>query len=192
MNASNSSLGLNHSNNVNECATLRRGVKFTLGAVLLHTSVACALAFGVAGAAQAQKPAEKKEAPAQLKADPLAGDVWHAMGGTWPGTMVFNGSTKKVVLTPVGAEPLHASYVVSNVVVKGKGATGSLRMTNAAGQVVEASFSLTDAKNMNLRFAAGQRDETYVRMTPAEEEAEKARLVRMLEDKRKAADILKR
>lgn len=162
---------------------------------MLHISLACSLVFGVAAAAQAAdapKVAATKQAVAKSSADPLSGDVWHAMGGTWPGTIVFNATTKKVVLTPVGADAIEASYVLSNLVVKGKATTGNLRMTNAVGQVVEATFKLSDAKNMNLRFAAGQRDETYVRLTPAEEEAEKARLVRMLEDKRKAADILKR
>ncbi|KVP16926.1 hypothetical protein WJ84_01240 [Burkholderia ubonensis] len=117
--------------------------------------------------------------------DPLAGDIWHAVNGTWPGTIVFDGAKKNVTLTPVGATPMQATYTYTvkpsstdNVV------EGTLRMTNSAKQVSESTFRIAGNKELTLTFAGGPRPEQYVRMTPQEEEAEKARLQKMISEGR--------
>lgn len=154
----------------------RLGASFTLAAVV----------FGLGGSiAQAADAPAKKTAVASVKADPLKGDVWHAINGTWPGTLVFDGKTKKVVLTPVGAQAIQATYEVTKLEKKGAETNGALNMTSADGkQIVTATFTLKDNKNMSLRFANGQRDETYVRMNPVEEAAEKAKLLKLIEQKK--------
>jgi hypothetical protein len=115
--------------------------------------------------------------------DPFAGDTWHAVDGTWPGTLVFVGDKKAVTLSPVGATPMQATYTYtvkpsSTGVVEGK-----LRMTNAAKQVSDSAFRI-EGKKLTLMYADGQRPEQYVRMTAQEEEAEKARLQKMISEGR--------
>jgi len=143
---------------------------------------------GAQAAAPATKPAA---APTPVlgkivQKDPLAGDTWHgdASAGTWPGTLVFDGSKKAVTLAPVGATPMEATYTYTvkpsstNQVVE-----GTLRMTNSAKQVSDSTFHI-EGKKLTLIFAGGQRPEQYVRMTPKEEEAEKARLQKMISEGR--------
>lgn len=176
-------------------------MSFTLRPSNIHTLIAAAvLAISVgaahASAASAPAPAVKASAakstakparaPSVLRADPLAGDAWHAMGSTWPGTLTFDGKSKKVVLTPVGAQAIQATYVVSDTATKGNKTTGSLKMTRDTGESVTATFEVI-GRSMALRYTAGQRDETYTQMSKAEEEAEKARLVKMLEERRNQA-----
>lgn len=116
------------------------------------------------------------------QADPFAGDTWHAMEGSWPGSIKFDGKEKKVVLEPLGSEPIHASYAytlkpVPNAKRSDKKAVsavveGKLTMTTADGQVSQSDFQMENAKILTLTFAAGQKPERYQRMTKAEEQAE--------------------
>jgi uncharacterized protein YxeA len=116
--------------------------------------------------------------------DPFAGDTWHAVDGTWPGTIVFVADKSAVTLTPVGATPMQATYAYT---VKpsstGQVVDGTLRMTNAAKQVSESAFHI-EGKKLTLMYADGQRPEQYVRMTPQEEQAETARLQKMISEGR--------
>lgn len=116
------------------------------------------------------------------KSDPLAGDTWHASAPSWPGTIRFDGKAKKVVLEPLGSNVIEAEYTVSNVKTEGTTVTGNLRMVNTAGAVSESTFKIERAKTLILAFAGGQTVETYVRMTPAEAEAEKARLLKAIQE----------
>lgn len=133
-------------------------------------------------------PAATKAAPTMVakaaQADPLAGDTWHAVNSTWPGTIVFDAAKKAVTLTPVGATPMQATYTYTvKPSSSDKVVEGTLRMTNTAKQVSESSFRI-DGKELTLTFAGGPRPEQYVRMTPKEEEAEKARLQKMISEGR--------
>lgn len=119
---------------------------------------------------------------AVAKTDPLAGDTWHASAPSWPGTIRFDGKAKKVALEPLGSNVIEAEYTVSNVKTEGTTVTGNLRMVNTAGAVSESTFKIERAKTLTLAFAGGQTVETYVRMTPAEAEAEKARLLKAIQD----------
>ena len=58
-------------------------------------------------------------------------------------------------------------------------AAGTLRMTNAAGQVSESTFRV-EGKSLALNFMGGQRVEKYVRMSPKEEQVEIDRLKKMI------------
>ncbi len=136
-----------------------------------------ALALGAGSLPVAAKDALKSAT------DPLAGDVWHAVNSSWPGTIVFNSAKKSVTLTPVGAAPMEASYTLTLTPSKDKVTVGTLRMTNAANQVSESTFRI-EGKTLVLSFAGGQRTEQYVRMTPQEEAAEKARLEKMISEGR--------
>lgn len=184
--ASNSALGRNDSNIIELPVNQKKNSHFTLKSVASALVAVLAVGAVMSAPARAESAPKKAQGAAFMRADPLAGDTWHAVGGTWPGTIVFNSGTKKVVLTPVGANAIEAEYSLSALSTKANTKSGRLMMKNAAGQVVEATFTLSGPKNLNLRFAAGQRDETYVRMNAEEEAAEKARLVRMLEEKQKA------
>ena len=144
-------------------------------------------AFAAPASTAAVKPAAAPTSSVvKAQKDPLAGDTWHAdaQAGTWPGTLVFDGVKKSVTLAPVGAQPMAASYtytvmpsLTANVI------EGTLRMTNSAKQVSESTFRI-QGKVLTLMYANGQRPETYVRMTPKEEEAEKARLQKMISEGR--------
>lgn len=151
------------------------------------TLVVASVMSATALAAPAAPKALATPAPVVAKAaqvDPLAGDTWHAVNSTWPGTIVFDAAKKTVTLTPVGATPMQATYTYT---VKpsstDKVVEGTLRMTNTAKQVSESSFRI-DGKELTLTFAGGPRPEQYVRMTPKEEEAEKARLQKMISEGR--------
>lgn len=78
----------------------------------------------------------------------------------------------------MGASVIEAkySYTVKPAAPGARVIEGALRMTNAAGQVSESQFRLEDGKNLNLTFQGDVRPESYVRMTPAEETAEMARI----------------
>lgn len=178
-------LDLHHSATVKQPAWKRCRRAFTHPQRLLHTlAVVLSLTIGLLPA-HATTPGKTKTPPASAhaKADPLQGDVWHALGTTWPGTLAFDGKTKTVVLAPVGAPAIRASYTVTGLAAKGAAASGSLRMVSIEGQTVEATFEMKDRKTLSLRFKAGQRDETYVRMTPAEEVAEKSRLTQLVQQR---------
>lgn len=116
-------------------------------------------------------------------ADPLAGDTWHAMAPSWPGTIRFDGKAKKMVLEPLGSNVIEGSYTVSEVAKKGETTTGKLRMVNSAGSVSESTFTLS-GKDLKLAFAGGQQTETYKRLSAAEAEAEKAKLLKALREGR--------
>jgi hypothetical protein len=153
------------------------------------TVVLCAsVSAQAAPVAAPAKPAGATPSASIIKAqkDPLAGDTWHAdaQAGTWPGTLVFDSAKKNVTLAPVGAQPMDAAYtytvkpsLTANVI------EGTLRMTNSAKQVSESTFRI-QGKVLTLMYANGQRPETYVRMTAKEEEAEKARLQKMISEGR--------
>lgn len=151
------------------------------------TLVIASLMSATALAAPAAPKAATTPSPVMAKAvqaDPLAGDTWHAVNSTWPGTILFDAAKKAVTLTPVGATPMQATYTYT---VKpsstDKVVEGTLRMTNTAKQVSESTFRI-EGKELTLTFAGGPRPEQYVRMTPKEEEAEKARLQKMISEGR--------
>lgn len=128
--------------------------------------------------------AGSSQAKAKAVADPLAGDTWHAVQSTWPGTLVFNGAKKTVILAPVGATPMEASYLHTiTSKPKAKVIEGKLTMTNAAQQVSESTFTI-EGKNMILRYATGQNPEYYVKMTPQEEAADKAKIEKLIKEGR--------
>lgn len=116
--------------------------------------------------------------------DPFAGDTWHAMQGTWPGTIVFESGTKEVTLSPVGAAPMKATYTYTvKPSSSDKVIEGTLRMTNTNKQVSNSTFHI-EGKNLTLVYEGDAHPEHYVRMTPKEEEAEIARLQKMVSEGR--------
>ncbi len=190
MTASNSSFSVHHTNDLGEHFPKRRRATFTLCATL-QCVLAAATAFALlsmtshAHAAGVAKDKPKAaSAPAASHGDPLARDVWHAMGSTWPGTIVFDGAAKKVVLSPVGAKPINASYSVGKVTTTAGVTSGELHMTSTEGQVVNATFTVKNDKDLSLHFVGGQTEETYTRLNAKEEEAEKARFAAQLAQKR--------
>lgn len=139
-----------------------------------------ALLLGAAFLSPAMAAAPKKAA------DPFSGDVWHAQSPSWPGTMVFDGATKKVTLTPVGAAQLEVGYTYTINSVSAKGAntdiSGKLSMKSKDGQVSDSNFVIS-GKTLKMQFSNTQREEHYVRMTTAEQEAAKADLLKRLTEK---------
>lgn len=134
--------------------------------------IAGAAALGTAHAASPQK-------------DPFAGDSWHAVTPSWPGTLVFDAKTKKVVLSPVGAAPMEAtySYTIKPATSAGKSQSqveGTLKMTNKEGQVSESTFTIKNSKDLTLQFAGVQNQEKYVRMNAKEQAEEQERLRKMI------------
>lgn len=182
-------LNLETSLNSNNNAAGRRQPTFVnnVAKSLLTLAVATFMATGAAAATAA--PAQAVRAPVLgkiVQLDPLAGDTWHAdtPNGTWPGTLVFDGAKKNVTLSPVGATPMQAAYTYT---VKpssaGQVVEGTLRMTTADKQVSDSTFRI-QGRVLTLSYSSGQRPETYVRMTPKEESAEKARLQKMISEGR--------
>lgn len=171
------------------------GVAFLLAGSLAHAEAPPALktASQVAAAPKAashpaaaaapktasEASAKKNAPPAKVASDdPFANDTWHAVSPSWPGTFKFDGKTHKVVLTPFGADVIEAKYSYT-VKPAAPGATieeGTLRMTNTAGQVSDSTFRIENGKSLKLTFQGDVRPESYVRMTPAEESAEMARI----------------
>lgn len=115
-------------------------------------------------------------------ADPFAGDIWHAVTPSWPGTIAFDGKAHTVVLAPLGAQPIRAnySYTLKPAASGSKSLDGELRMTNTQGQTSNSTFHLENGKKLTLTFPGGVQSENYVRMTPAEEAAESRRLQQMM------------
>lgn len=153
-------------------------------AVLVIASVTASAVLAAPSAAPTKSTAPASVVLKAQQADPLAGDTWHALNGTWPGTIVFDHAKKTVTLAPVGATPMQATYTYTvkpstneNIV------EGTLRMTNSANQVSDSTFRI-EGKALTLAFASGQRPEQYVRMSPKEEAAEKARLQKMISEGR--------
>ena len=148
-----------------------------------HTAIAAAKAASRAVAAApksaSQAGVKKSEQPVKVAAaDLFANDTWHAVSPSWPGTLKFDGKTHKVVLTPYGADVIQAEYSYT-VKPAAPGATvreGTLHMTNTAGQVSDSQFRIENGKSLQLTFQGDVRPESYVRMTPAEESAEMARI----------------
>lgn len=129
-------------------------------------------------------------APSRSAPDPFAGDVWHAVEGSWPGTIQFDAKTHKVVLQPMGSAAIHATYAyaanpVSKVRKDAASAPkeGTLTMTNTAGQVSQSDYRL-DGRDLTLTFREGLNlaVEHYKRMTKTEEDAEKLRIQKLLRE----------
>lgn len=143
-----------------------------------------AAAASSAAAVPASTPAETKSTSVIFQhKDPFAGDTWHAVEGTWPGTLVFVADKNAVTLSPVGATPMKATYSYTVKPSSTGVVEGTLRMTNTAKQVSDSTFRI-EGKKLTLMYADGQRPEQYVRMTAQEEEAEKARLQKMISEGR--------
>ena len=116
-------------------------------------------------------------------ADPFVGGTWHAIGETWPGTAKFSDKDKQVVLSPIGAAEIKATYKV--IPEKSKTVnvfSGKLTMTNALGQVVTSDFVITGKTKLALTFSGGQRVETYVMLTPAQEATETKRIEQLIRE----------
>lgn len=163
-----------HQNNSNSlrATPARTAVSFVKHSFAAIAFIAGAAAMGTANAAGPQK-------------DPLAGDSWHAVTPSWPGTLVFDAKTKKVVLAPVGAEPMEATYSYTIKPATGAGKNqaiveGTLRMTNKEGQVSDSTFSIKNSKDLTLQFAGVQNQEKYVRLSAKEQAAEQERLRKMI------------
>ncbi|HDR9103366.1 hypothetical protein P5X00_37060 [Paraburkholderia sp. A2RO-4L] len=140
------------------------------------TPAVAASAVKIANTPAATHPSSQK--------DPFAGDTWHAMQGTWPGTIVFESGTNEVTLSPVGAAPMKATYTYTvKPSSSDKVVEGTLRMTNTAKQVSNSTFHI-EGKNLTLVYEGDAHPEHYVRMTPKEEEAEIARLQKMVSEGR--------
>lgn len=156
-------------------------------ALLMLASV---VSTGALAASAAPAPKEKVASVVAVKEqkDPLAGDTWHAitagLNSSWPGTLVFDGAKKKVTLAPVGVAPMEATYTYTvKPSSSDKVVEGTLRMTNTAKQVSDSTFRI-EGKTLTLMFGNGQRPEQYVRMTPKEEAAEKAKLEKLISEGR--------
>jgi len=155
---------------------------------LLRTLLLTGVAVFYTGAYAQPKEtvAQKKVSAVKAYPDLLAGDVWHAYGNSWPGTLTFTEKGKKVLLKPVGADPIEATYafaVQSSTPAIGKQPPvqrGVLTLTDKTGRTSEAQYVLTDDNQLSLRFKGGPRDETYIKMTPDEEEMEKERIKKLM------------
>ena len=122
-------------------------------------------------------------------ADPFATDTWHAVTPSWPGTIKFDAAKHTVVLSPMGAPAIHATY---SYTLKPQAKTskpgdvasqdGELTMVSQ-GRTSSASFHIANGKELTLMFAGGiKRPENYLRMSPAEESAEVARIKQLMAD----------
>lgn len=130
--------------------------------------------------AQTALDALAQNPPRLSSADPFAGDTWHAVTPSWPGTLRFDAGTHAVRLEPLGSEPIDATYSFEEEQRRTELGVeireGTLTMRNAAGQVSLSRYRIEDSKHLELQFFAGQRPETYVKFTEAEAEQEKARI----------------
>ena len=119
-------------------------------------------------------------------ADPFAGHHWFAVESSWPGTIQFDGQTRKVLLEPMGSGAIRASYHFTvKSTVNGKGVpefSGDLVMTANEGQVSKAAYRIV-GKRLDLEFAG--RVEHYKSMTRDEEKAERLRIKSLLENAKK-------
>jgi len=161
------------SNYINKVCSRRALLGLVVGATLAGAAVT--------GIAHARDALDAKAAVPVAQDDPLAGDTWHAMAPSWPGTIRFDGTTKKMVLEPLGSNVIEGGYAISGVEKSGNVTTGKL--ISSGGSVSESTFTIT-GKDLKLAFAAGNQTETYKRMTIKEAEAEKARLLKALREGR--------
>lgn len=157
-------------------------------ALLMLTAVVSTGALAASAAPAAAKEKTASVVALKEQKDPLAGDTWHAitagLNSSWPGTLVFDGAKKTVTLAPVGVAPMEATYTYTvKPSSSDKVVEGTLRMTNTAKQVSDSTFRI-EGKTLTLMFGNGQRPEQYVRMTPKEEAAEKAKLEKMISEGR--------
>ncbi|HEX8989950.1 MAG TPA: hypothetical protein VF816_18470 [Rhodocyclaceae bacterium] len=106
------------------------------------------------------------------QADPFSGEKWHAVEGSWPGTIEFDAKTRKVVLTPLGAATIMANYDYTAERNGGRVA-GRLTMTATNGAVSKAAYRI-DGKRLTLQF--DDHVEHYRRFTLAEEKAAQQRV----------------
>lgn len=162
-------------NYINKVCSRRALVGLIVGATLAGAAVT--------GIAHARDALDAKVTAPVAQEDLLAGDTWHAMAPSWPGTIRFDGTTKKVVLEPLGSNVIEGDYAISGIEKSGNVTTGKLIMTSSGGSVSESTFTIT-GKDLKLAFAAGNQTETYKRMTIKEAEAEKARLLKALREGR--------
>lgn len=144
---------------------------FTFQQVAVHAPYPAPIKTQTADATRAQP---------ETSGDFFAGDTWHAVTPSWPGTLRFDGKTRAVRLEPLGADPIEATYSYDEERVSAELGVevreGTLTMKNAAGQVSISKYRISDGKQLSLQFFAGQRPETYIKLTAAEAEQEKARI----------------
>jgi len=131
-------------------------------------------------ASRTAQATETARSTTQASGDFFAGDTWHAVTPSWPGILQFDGKTRAVRLEPLGADPIEATYSYDEERVSAELGVevreGTLTMKNAAGQVSISKYRISDGKQLSLQFFAGQRPETYIKLTEAEAEQEKARI----------------
>lgn len=126
-------------------------------------------------------------AHAEVGRDPFAGGTWHAVKGSWPGTMVFDAKTKSMVLEPVGSAQMKGTYTYKLVkqAKPTKGVVdGTLVMTLATGQSSEAMFHIEKGTQLELIYATDGQSEHYQLMTAKEEAA----ATKKLEDHLKSSE----
>lgn len=136
----------------------------------LLIGVAFGVVLGMIGFNQFM-PSSVEARPARVKVvDPFDLHSWHATGSTWPGSIEFDAKTKSVVLRPVGAQEIKATYSfeikhASSVnLAAAKTIKGELSMVNENGQKSDSEFQIQDGKYLTLIYKTGQRPEEYVRM----------------------------
>lgn len=154
--------------------------RFVKQALFVTAMVAVSVALGDSSSHAATK---------SQASDIFDGDVWHAVNGSWPGSITFDGKSKKVVLAPMGSAPITATYAYTVIPAQAAGPKrksvkravqlGTLTMTNEKGQVSKADFKLENSKILTLNFT-GVSAEHYLRMNPAEEQAEIKRIKQMV------------
>ena len=95
---------------------------------------------------------------------------WHAIAPSWPGTLTFDSSTKKVTLAPLSASPLVSQYEykVTSKNAKEKTVEGTMLFTLSADKKSEMSFKLVKDNALFLKFKGTQKEEKYQRMSPEE------------------------
>lgn len=137
--------------------------------------VAAAAAVAATSAVAGKKAKTDKKAPELKAADPLAGDAWHAVSPSWPGTMRFDGKAHTVRLEPLGSAVIDAAYEVSELKETKGQVAGRLKMTATTGEVSESTFEIAD-KRLTLQFVGGPNQEHYERLTPEEAQAQVQKL----------------
>lgn len=137
------------------------------------------VAIGSTAGAQDTTRVKSAVKAASVAKDPFAGDTWHAVTPSWPGTIKFDGAKKSVVLEPLAGPVIEATYSFQVKETKGGEVAGSLKMISAAGEASDSQFVIKD-KRLTLQFAGGVQ-EHYQRLTAKEAEAEKERLRQVFE-----------
>lgn len=122
------------------------------------------------------------------KQDPFEKDTWHAIGETWPGTIEFDGEAKQVILKPLGAPVIEATYKFdiehsnSRDLNKSDLIEGSLAMRNTEGQQSLSNFKIIDGDKLHLTYSSGQRPEQYVRLDQEGVDLQKEQIEKMLRE----------